>query len=191
MAAEKNVPYEEFGERLSALRKRSGMTRQQLGDICGVAPSTIINYERGTRIPYADTALKMAQTFGMTVEELLGVENPEAEMEKAKAIDDMGRIFGKRSAESAQTYLDGTNALLAGGSLSEEDQLDFIAVMRKVLIDAEIRAKKKFTPNRFRTPEWEDKTSAMRSEADAVMESVDAEMTDRSGSRKNVADDPA
>ena len=191
MAAEKNVPYEEFGERLIALRKRSGMTRQQLGDICGVAPSTIINYERGTRIPYADTALKMAQTFGMTVEELLGVENPDAEMEKARAIDDMGRIFGKRSAESAQTYLDGTNALLAGGSLSEEDQLDFIAVMRKVLVDAEIRAKKKFTPNKFRTPEWEDKTSAMRSEADAVMESVDAEMTDRSGSRKNVADDPA
>lgn len=191
MAAEKNVPYEEFGERLIALRKRSGMTRQQLGEICGVAPSTIINYERGTRIPYADTALKMAQTFGMTVEELLGVENPDAEMEKARAIDDMGRIFGKRSAESAQTYLDGTNALLAGGSLSEEDQLDFIAVMRKVLVDAEIRAKKKFTPNKFRTPEWEDKTSAMRSEADAVMESVDAEMTDRSGSRKNVADDPA
>ena len=189
MAAEKNVPYEAFGEKLIALRKRSGMTRQQLGEICGVAPSTIVNYERGTRIPYADTALKMAQTFGMTVEELLGVENPETEREKAKAIDEMGRIFGKRSAESAQTYLDGTNALLAGGSLSEEDQLDFIAVMRKVLVDAEIRAKKKFTPNRFRTPEWEDKTDALRSEVDGVIKAVDTEMSDRAAARKAEADE--
>ena len=189
MAAEKNVPYAEFGERLVALRKRSGMTRVQLGEICGVAPSTIVNYERGTRIPYADTALKMAQAFEMTVEELLGVENPEAEMEKAKAIDEMGRIFGRRSAESAQAYLDGTNALLAGGSLSEEDQLDFIAVMRKGLADAEIRAKKKYTPNRFRTPEWEDRTSALRSEVDGVIVSVDAEMTDRAAARKNDADE--
>ena len=37
MAADKNVPYEEFGERLIGLRKQHGMTRQQLGEICGIA----------------------------------------------------------------------------------------------------------------------------------------------------------
>lgn len=165
------------------------MTRQQLGEICGVAPSTIVNYEKGIRIPYADTAVKMAQTFGMTVEELLGVENPDAEMEKAKAIDDMGRLFGKRSADSAQAYLDGTNALLAGGTLSAEDQLDFISVMRKVLVDAEIRAKQKFTPNKFRTPEWESKTSAMRTEVDGIMDAVDTEMYDRAAAREDDSED--
>lgn len=183
MTTDKNIPYAEFGERLIELRKRNGMTRQQLGDICGVAPSTIVNYEKGIRIPYADTALKMAQTFGMTVEELLGVENPETEMEKARAIDEMGRLFGKRSADSAQAYLDGTNALLAGGTLSAEDQLDFISVMRKVLVDAEIRAKRKFTPNRFRTPEWESKTADMQSQADAIIEDVDREMYGRGSAR--------
>ena len=165
------------------------MTRQQLGEICGIAPSTIVNYEKGIRIPYADTAVKMAQTFGMTVEELLGVENPDAEMEKAKAIDDMGRLFGKRSADSAQVYLDGTNALLAGGTLSAEDQLDFISVMRKVLVDAEIRAKQKFTPNKFRTPEWESKTAAMRSEVDGIMDAVDTEMYDRAAAREDDSED--
>ena len=189
MAADKNVPYAEFGERLIGLRKQHGMTRQQLGEICGVAPSTIVNYEKGIRIPYADTAVKMAQTFGMTVEELLGVENPDAEMEKAKAIDDMGRLFGKRSADSAQAYLDGTNALLAGGTLSTEDQLDFISVMRKVLVDAEIRAKQKFTPNKFRTPEWESKTAAMRSEVDGIMDAVNTEMYDRAAAREDDSED--
>ncbi len=183
MTTDKSIPYAEFGERLIELRKRNGMTRQHLGDICGVAPSTIVNYEKGIRIPYADTALKMAQTFGMTVEELLGVENPDAEMEKARAIDEMGRLFGKRSADSAQAYLDGTNALLAGGTLSAEDQLDFISVMRKVLVDAEIRAKQKFTPNKFRTPEWESRTADIRSEADVIIDSVDREMYGRASTR--------
>lgn len=176
MSKESAVPYAQFGERLIQLRKERHMTRQQLGVLCGVAPSTIVNYERGTRIPYADTALKMANAFEMTVEELLGVDNPDAEMEKAKAIDDMGRLFGKRSADSAQAYLDGTNALLAGGTLSTEDQLDFISVMRKVLVDAEIRAKQKYTPNRFRTPEWEKRTEGIRAEADEIIGSVDDEM---------------
>ena len=67
MSEGKNSPYAEFGERLISLRKQNKMSRQQLGDLCGVAPSTIVNYERGTRIPYADTAVKMAQVFGMTV----------------------------------------------------------------------------------------------------------------------------
>ena len=169
MTAEKNAPYADFGERLIRLRKENGMTRQQLGDLCGVAPSTIINYERGTRIPYADTALKMAQVFGLSVEELLGMENPDVEMKKAQVIDDMGRLYGQQAADSGQAYLDGTNALLAGGELSVEAQLDFISIMRKVLLDAEIRAKQKYTPTRFRTPEWKSRTDDMRQAADRVL----------------------
>ena len=111
----------------------------------------------------------MAQVFGLSVEELLGMENPDVEMKKAQAIDDMGRLFGQQAADSAQAYLDGTNALLAGGELSYEAQLDFISIMRKVLLDAEIRAKQKYTPTRFRTPEWKSKTDDMRQAADSVL----------------------
>ena len=85
----KDIPYAAFGERLMALRKGADLTRQQLGELCGVAPSTIVNYERGTRIPYADTAVKMAQVFHMTVEGLLGMENPELAMANEEAMDKM------------------------------------------------------------------------------------------------------
>ena len=173
MTEEKNVPYAEFGKKLTALRKKNQFSRQQLGDLCGVAASTIVNYERGTRIPYADTALRMAQIFGMTVEELLSLENPELEMGKAKAVDDMGRLYGKRSADC-------TNALLAGGTLSVEDQLDFISVMRKVLVDAEFRAKQRHTPNKFRTPEWHERNAAMRAEVERIMSDADSEASDGS-----------
>ena len=177
------APYKDFAERLTKLRAEAGLTRAQLGEKIGVSGRSIINYENGERIPYGDTCARLAEVFGISTDELLGVENPELEMAKAKTIDEMGRIFGNSSASSAQTYLDGTNALLAGGTLTAEDQLDFIAVMRKVLVDAEIRAKEKFTPNKFRTPEWQSRTSILREEADNVIRDTDNELNDRASLR--------
>ena len=177
-----DAPYKEFAQRLIRLRKEAGLTRAQLGERVGVAGRSIINYENGERIPYGDTCVKMAEVFGVTTDELLGVENPDAEMAKARALDEMGRIFGSSAAASAQTYLDGTNALLAGGTLSEEDQLDFITVMRKVLMDAEIRAKEKFTPNKFRTPEWQKRTGKQREQAEQSIRNADKELNSRATS---------
>ena len=174
-----NAPYREFGERLYKLRSNAHLTRKQLAEQLGISDRSIINYETGERIPYGDTCARMAEVFNITTDELLGLENPEAEMAKAKAIDDMGRIFGKSAASSAQQYLDGTNALLAGGTLSAEDQLDFISVMRKVLADAEIRAKEKFTPNKFRTPEWKERTADMKEQVKEVIQDADAEIEGR------------
>ena len=80
MPDNKQAPYSDFGARLAALRKDANMSRAELGEICGVAPSTIVNYERGLRIPYADTAVKMADFFQISIHELLGVDDPESEM---------------------------------------------------------------------------------------------------------------
>ena len=159
MSEKKTTPYADFGKRLTKLREEKGMTKQELAGLCGIAPSTEANYESGLRIPQADTAVLMAQVFEISVEELLGVDDPEVEFEKARAIDDMGRLFG-------------------------DDQLDFISVMRKVLIDAELRAKKKYTNVRFRTPEWEKRTEQTQAEVDNVIYSVDAEMYGRKRKKK-------
>ena len=166
MSEKKTTPYADFGKRLTKLREEKEMTKQELAGLCGIAPSTEANYESGLRIPQADTAVLMAQVFEISVEELLGVGDPEVEFEKARA------------------YIDGTSALLAGGTLSIDDQLDFISVMRKVLIDAELRAKKKYTNVRFRTPEWEERTEQTQAEVDNVIYSVDAEMYGRKRKKK-------
>ena len=178
-----DAPYRDFAERLTRLRTDAGLTRAQLGEKIGVAGRSIINYENGERIPYGDTCVKMAEVFGISTDELLGVDNPELEMAKAKAVDEMGRFFGSSSANSAQTYLNGSNALLAGGTLTAEEQLDFIDVMRQVLAEAEVRARQKFTPKKFRTPEWEDRTSEMRKAADKVTEDASASIRERASQR--------
>ena len=40
MAANKEAPYAEFGKKLMGLRKKAGMTRAELGEICDVAPQS-------------------------------------------------------------------------------------------------------------------------------------------------------
>ena len=185
----KDAPYKEFAQRLRKLRTEAGLTRDQLGEKIGIAGRSLANYENGERIPYGDTCVRMAEVFGITTDELLGCEITDFEMAKAKALDDVGRIFGGTSANSAQTYLDGTNALLAGGTLPVEDQLDFISVMRKILVDAEMRAKEKFTPNKFKTPEWQERAAAQRDQVDAVIRDADEEMADRASLREELRED--
>lgn len=151
MADTKNskTPYLEFGQRLQELRKNYGLSRAQLGEKCGVAQSTIVNYENGTRIPFADTATKMAATFGLTVEELLGVEDSSVEMKKAEALDTLRGFYGKKSAEQARALIEGAGSLLAGGTLTFEQQQDFILEMQKLFIIATEKNKAKRSQNRY------------------------------------------
>ena len=168
-----DAPYRDFAIRLNRLRREAGLTRDELGGKIGVAGRSIINYENGERIPYGDTCVRMAEVFGITTDELLGAAASGTEQAKAQVVDEMGRIFGTSSARSAQTYLDGASALLAGGTLSEDEEADFIEIMRKVLATAELRSREQHTPAKFRTPAWEEKTSSMREAVDGIIRDAD------------------
>ena len=148
MAANKEVPYAEFGERLMELRKKANMTRAELGEICGVAPSTIVNYERGTRIPYADTALKMADYFHITVHELLGVENPELAMARAEALDQMRGVNGKKGADRLKAVL-AEAGHLAGGDLTEDQLVEYSMELTKLTMEAQQRLREIYSNKRY------------------------------------------
>lgn len=148
MAANKEVPYAEFGERLMELRKKANMTRAELGEICGVAPSTIVNYERGTRIPYADTAVKMADHFHITVHELLGVENPELAMAQAEALDQMRGVNGKKGADRLKAVL-AEAGHLAGGDLTEDQLVEYSMELAKLTMEAQQRLREIYSNKRY------------------------------------------
>ena len=148
MVANKEVPYAEFGERLMELRKKANMTRADLGEICGVAPSTIVNYERGTRIPYADTALKMADFFHITVHELLGVENPELAMAQAEALDQMRGVNGKKGADRLKAVL-AEAGHLAGGDLTEDQLVEYSMELAKLTMEAQQRLREIYSNKRY------------------------------------------
>lgn len=148
MTANKEVPYAAFGARLMELRKNANMTRAELGEICGVAPSTIVNYERGTRIPYADTAVKMADYFHISVHDLLGVDNPEIVMAQAEALDQMQSINGKKGADRLSAVL-AEAGHLAGGDLSEEQLIEYTMELNKMAMQAQQRLREIHTNKRF------------------------------------------
>lgn len=142
------VPYAEFGARLMKLRKQAGMSRAELGEACGVAASTIVNYERGTRIPYADTAVKMANLFHITVPELVGEENPELTMTQAQAMDQMREINGKKGADRLMTVLSEAGHL-AGGELSEPQLLEYSMELSRMSYEVNQRLREMYSNKRY------------------------------------------
>ena len=66
---------EKFPQRLRRLRERRRMSRQALGECCGLSRTVISRYERGEREPTASSLEKIADFFGVSVDYLLGRKN--------------------------------------------------------------------------------------------------------------------
>ena len=58
--------------RIRELRKRDNLTMKQLGEILGLAESTISQYETGKREPDLKTLLKISEHFHVSTDYLLG-----------------------------------------------------------------------------------------------------------------------
>lgn len=61
------------------LRKKKGLTQQELGEYLGVQKTAISYYESGKRQPTPDMLMKMADLFGVSVDVILGREDQPAE----------------------------------------------------------------------------------------------------------------
>ncbi len=69
--------------RIKELRTAANMTQQQLASLCHVSSRTIISIEGGTYSPSLMLAYRMAEIFGVTVEDLCCLkENKEMEDQK-------------------------------------------------------------------------------------------------------------
>lgn len=63
-----------FGERLKELRTKAGLTQRQLADKIWVTKAAICYYERSERTPSPEVLLKLANTFHVSTDYLLGIE---------------------------------------------------------------------------------------------------------------------
>lgn len=62
------------GKRLKELRKRKGLTQDDLGALVNVTKVSISCYESGIRIPNMETFLELVDVLGTTPNYLLGVD---------------------------------------------------------------------------------------------------------------------
>ena len=65
-----------MNNRIRELRKQQKLTMKQLGEVVGLAESTISQYETGKREPDNETLLKISEFFGVTVGYLIGADEP-------------------------------------------------------------------------------------------------------------------
>lgn len=63
-----------LGERLKALRTSKKMSQKELAEKIGIAKSVISFYESNDRCPSYDVLIKIARTFNVTTDYLLGFD---------------------------------------------------------------------------------------------------------------------
>ena len=65
-----------LGQRIQELRKGLGLSQEELGEKMGVSRQAISKWEGDQTIPELDKLIALSKLFGLTVGQLLGVEQP-------------------------------------------------------------------------------------------------------------------
>jgi len=64
----------EFGKKIKELRQQKLLTQEQLAKRLWVTKSIISAYESGTKFPSLDMLIKLAATFNVSTDYLLGID---------------------------------------------------------------------------------------------------------------------
>ena len=86
---------ENIGAKIAELRREHNMKQDELAEMLGVTPQAMSKWENGASMPDISLLPKIAQIFGVTIDDLFGVNNtpkPDVQMlpaEKRKSFDEM------------------------------------------------------------------------------------------------------
>ena len=76
-----------LGEKIASLRKLHGMTQEQLAEKCSVSPQAVSKWENDITAPDISLLPRLSELFGVTVDELLGVQRAEVVAVNKETVD--------------------------------------------------------------------------------------------------------
>lgn len=88
-------------DRLKIFRKERGLTQTQVADAVGLGRQAYAYYEKGEREPSTETLCKLADFFGVSVDELLG-RTPQLFDDARIQKSDEQALFDELTAEEKQ-----------------------------------------------------------------------------------------
>ena len=88
-----------FGERLMSLRRARGLSQEALGDMLDVTRQTVSKWERGDSTPELEKLVELSRIFGVSLDELAGIERTERPGDAAG----LGRSRARREPAGAGT----------------------------------------------------------------------------------------
>lgn len=102
MAPQRSEKVEEmrtFAERLRRHREMKGWSQQKLGEMVGMPSTLISQYERQLSIPRVDTAQRLADALGVSVDYLLGRTHVYL-VEYPREVERIGEVWGEEMIET-------------------------------------------------------------------------------------------
>ena len=95
-------------KRLKELRNQRGLTQTQIGELIGVSCVTIARYEAGEREPSNAKITKLADFFGVSVDYLMGRDEPQDQNTLAGQWDEEISLLSQldeQAREQARQYM--------------------------------------------------------------------------------------
>ena len=135
-----------FGEKIRTLRREHGYSQIDLADKLGVSTKSIYNYEKGNLFPKDKNVFKrIAEIFNVSIDYLLSDADEEnTSCDEDEFISSAKNTFGYKGKKEAEILIQKTTALMAGGSLSEEDRDAFFQSITNIYFDAKNKARSKY-----------------------------------------------
>lgn len=136
-----------FGQRLKELRTEKRMTQDDLGKVMNVSKASISLYEKNERTPDQATLIKTADYFDVSLDFLLGRSDK-------RHYYDLSEKETTDIAEQAEKMLKGMDTGAAvnfyGEPMTDEQKQSMRDILEMGLRINKEKAKKKFTPKKYR-----------------------------------------
>ena len=94
-----------IGSNLRRLRQQKGWTQEQLAAVFGVSPQAVSRWENDTAYPDITMLPGMAEFYGITVDELLGVEQSLRQQELNRIHNEVHALIADKKTEQAAMLL--------------------------------------------------------------------------------------
>jgi len=94
-----------FGQRLTELRKKQGLSQEELAQQLGTQGPAIGRYERGTAKPTIEVAAKIAKLLGVSLDYLVGNSDIELDSEMLQRIQQVAQLQ-EEDKQMIYTFLD-------------------------------------------------------------------------------------
>ena len=100
------MKYQTLGTMIAALRKEKGMTQLELAEKMGVTDKAVSKWERDLSCPDVNTIPRLAELFGISVDELMQVKTaPEEKSGKSELVNLILRGVGLAMGVAVLAYL--------------------------------------------------------------------------------------
>ncbi|MCD8188720.1 MAG: helix-turn-helix transcriptional regulator [Clostridiales bacterium] len=141
------------GDKVRALRAAQKMSMAELSRRTGLSTRIICYYEKNERVPGVEAIKKLSSAFGVSTSFFMDDEEFSRQEKQDEFLSQVKKDYGSRGKAQAKKLLEDTNALFAGGELSEEEQVDFMDEMQELFVIAKKRAKMKHGSGRNTQPD--------------------------------------